>query len=105
MTSVFATSNDIDSLSAPLQSRFLIVEIEPYTYEQFCHITEGLLSRQKIEREAGNIIADAVWNKSQDIRDCIKLCTLAKSTKDVEFIVDKFFGTGMKWKPPSMFNF
>jgi Holliday junction resolvasome RuvABC ATP-dependent DNA helicase subunit len=91
MTSVFATSNDIDRLSAPLQSRFFIVKLEPYTYEQFCHITEGLLSRQKIDGAVANIIADAVWNKSQDVRDCMKIGTLSKSTKDVEFILDKFF--------------
>ena len=36
ITSVFATSNNIKKLSVPLMSRFFIVEIEPYTYEQFC---------------------------------------------------------------------
>jgi MoxR-like ATPase len=45
-TLVFATSNDIKRLSAPLQSRFLIVKIEPYTYEQFCNITESLQDRR-----------------------------------------------------------
>ena len=69
MTSVLATSNDINRLSAPLLSRFFIVELEQYTYEQFYGITGGLLSKQKIERGAGNIIANAVWNRSQDIRD------------------------------------
>ena len=34
-TSVFATCNDPRILSSPLQSRFFIVEIEPYIYEQF----------------------------------------------------------------------
>jgi ATP-dependent Lon protease len=90
-TSVFATSNNIKKMSAPLQSRFFIVELEPYTYEQFCDITEKLLLRQRIEAQVVGAIAGAVWNKSQDIRDCIKIGTLAKSTKDVEFIVDKFF--------------
>ncbi|MFY9795374.1 MAG: hypothetical protein WAJ93_06755, partial [Candidatus Nitrosopolaris sp.] len=35
-TSVFATSNDARKISAPLQSRFFIVKLEAYTYEQFC---------------------------------------------------------------------
>jgi hypothetical protein len=43
-------------------------------------------------KAVAKVVANAVWNKSQDIRDCIKIGTLAKSTKDVEFIVDKFFG-------------
>ena len=34
-TSIFATCNAPRKLSAPLQSRFFIVEIEPYIYEQF----------------------------------------------------------------------
>jgi MoxR-like ATPase len=90
-TSVFATSNDSRKLSAPLQSRFFIVQLEPYTYKQFCGITEKLLSRYKVQGEVASVIANAVWNKSQDIRDCIKIGTLAKSPKDVDFIVDNFF--------------
>jgi MoxR-like ATPase len=75
-TSVFATSNNIKKLSSPLQSRFFIVELEPYTYEQFLEITNRLLSRQKIEGVA-NVIADAIWNKSQDIRNCVRIGKLA----------------------------
>ncbi|MDQ6864261.1 MAG: ATP-binding protein [Thermoproteota archaeon] len=90
-TSVFATSNHVRKLSAPLQSRFFIVELEPYAYEQFCGITEKLLSRRMVRGDVASVIANTVWNKSQDIRDCIKIGTLAKSTKDVEFIVNKFF--------------
>ena len=72
-TSVFATSNNIERLSAPLRSRFFIVELGPYTYEQFFEITKQLFSHQKIEREVANLIASAVWAKSQDIRDRIKI--------------------------------
>jgi Holliday junction DNA helicase RuvB len=48
-TSVFVTSNNIKKLSAPLQSRFFIVLLEPYTYEQFCEITEVLFLGHKID--------------------------------------------------------
>jgi Holliday junction DNA helicase RuvB len=41
-TSVFATCNDPRKLSAPLQSRFFIVELDPYLYEQFYEITVHL---------------------------------------------------------------
>jgi hypothetical protein len=54
-TSVFATSNDIKKMSAPLQSRFFIVELEPYTYEEFCGITEELLSHHKVEGRMANV--------------------------------------------------
>ena len=87
-TSVFATSNNIERLSAPLRSRFFIVELRPYTYEQFFEITKQLLSHQKIEREVSNLIASAVWTKSQDIRDCIKIGSMAKTMEDVDFLVN-----------------
>jgi hypothetical protein len=83
-------------MSAPLHSRFFIVQVEPSTYEQFCGITKELLSGQKLEEAVVSTVAEEAWSKSQDIRDCIKIGTLAKSTKDVEFIVNKFFGPKTK---------
>jgi Holliday junction DNA helicase RuvB len=44
-TSVYATSNNIESILVPLQSRFFIVRLEPYTYEQFYGITARLLTQ------------------------------------------------------------
>jgi holliday junction DNA helicase RuvB len=86
--SVFATSNNIKNLSAPLQSRFFIVELESYTYEQFFEITRQLLSHQKIEREVANLIARAVWARSQDMRDCIKIGSMARTMEDVDFLIN-----------------
>ena len=87
-TSVFATCNNVKNLSIPLQSRFFIVEMEAYTYEQFCEITNELLSRYKIEEEVAGIIARSVWAKSQDIRDCVKIGTMAKTIENVDFLVN-----------------
>ena len=95
-TSVFATSNNIKKLSDPLKSRFFIVKLEPYTYEQFLEITNELLSHHKIDGEVANVISDAVWNKSQDIRDCIRIGKLAKSIQDVSFIIETFLSNDMK---------
>jgi hypothetical protein len=79
-------------VSAPLQSRFFIVELEPYTYEQFCEITEQLLSRRRMDGSVAKVIANVVWSKSQDIRDCVKIGTIVKTITDVEFVLDEFFG-------------
>jgi holliday junction DNA helicase RuvB len=87
--SVFATSNNIKKISAALQSRFFVVKLEPYTYEQFIETTKELLAH-RIEEGLASIIAEAVWEKSQDIRDCVKICTMAKSHCDVEFILSNF---------------
>jgi Holliday junction resolvasome RuvABC ATP-dependent DNA helicase subunit len=78
-TSVFATSNNIKKLSSPLQSRFFIVKLEPYNYEQFLEITNELLLHHKVEGDVASMIANAVWNKSRDMRDCIRIGKLAKS--------------------------
>jgi len=48
-TSVFATSNRVKNMSAPLQSRFFIAKAEPYT-------------THKLEREIANLISNPVWD-------------------------------------------
>jgi MoxR-like ATPase len=54
-TSVTATCNDPRKLSAPLLSRFFIVEMESYTYEQFYEITVHLL-----DNDIARFVADAL---------------------------------------------
>jgi len=89
--SVFATSNDPRKLSAALLSRFFVVQVEPYTYDQFHEITLCLLhDRAKV----APTIADAVWNASKNIRDCVRIGRLAKTEEDVEFLIDKFITPG-----------
>jgi Holliday junction DNA helicase RuvB len=93
-TWVFATSNNAEKIMVPLQSRFFVIKLEPYTYEQFYQITLQLLTRSqqqsKVKLEIAKAAADAVWNKmkSGNIRDCIKIGRMTKSIEDVNFIVD-----------------
>jgi holliday junction DNA helicase RuvB len=84
-TSVFATCNDPRKLSSALQSRLFIIEPEPYTYEEFYEITVHLL-----DKNFAQIIADAVWNESRNLRDCARIGKLARSKVDVNFLVDEF---------------
>jgi holliday junction DNA helicase RuvB len=84
-TSVFATCNNPRKLSSPLQSRFLIIELEPYTYEEFYEITVHWL-----DKDFARIIADAVWNTSRNLRDCIRIGKFTRSEEDVNFLVEKF---------------
>jgi holliday junction DNA helicase RuvB len=93
-TLVFATSNTIQNVMAPLQSRFFIVKLEPYTYEQFYEITIGLLtSRQKynVDEEIARATVDAIWNTTKNIRDSVKIGKMAKSVEDVYWLVNSFF--------------
>jgi hypothetical protein len=74
-------------LSAALLSRFFVVGLEQYTYEQFHEITFRLLD---VQPQIACLVADAVWNSSRNIRDCVRIGKLAKSEWDVNFLVEKF---------------
>jgi holliday junction DNA helicase RuvB len=90
-TWVFATSNNISKMTIPLQSRFFVVKLEPYTYEQFYQITVGLLTKQhKVKEEIAEATANAIWDKSANVRDCVKIGRMARSLEDVIFIADNF---------------
>jgi len=48
------------------------------------------LSSGEIERGVVDVITNAVWNKSRDIRDCVSIGNMTKSLEDVRFIVETF---------------
>jgi hypothetical protein len=94
-TSVFATrSNNIEKIIPPLQSRFFIVKLEAYTYEQFYDITVRLLTNRlhNVDEEIAIATCDAVWNTStaRNIRDCLRVARMAKSPEDVKWLVKSF---------------
>jgi Holliday junction DNA helicase RuvB len=91
-TSVFATSNNIEKIIVPLQSRFFTVNILEYTYEQFYEITLQLLTSNQynIDEEIAKSIAEAVWTTSKNIRNCIKIASMAKSIEDVHWLTTVF---------------
>ena len=91
-TSVIATSNNIEKITSPLRSRFFIVRLEPYTYEQFYGVTVRLLTSNhyNVDEEIAGATADAVWNTSRNIRDSIKIATIAKAEEDVDWLVTNF---------------
>jgi holliday junction DNA helicase RuvB len=90
-TAVFATSNNLERIIAPLQSRFFIVKLEPYSYEQFYKITVNLLTRQSsMEIKMAEAIAKTVWSTSKNIRDCVRIGKMADSFDDVNWIVGTF---------------
>ncbi len=90
-TWVIASSNDMSNIIPALKSRFFIIELEPYSYEQFCQITMRLLIEQhKVKEEIAKATAHMVWNRlgSKNIRDCVRIGRIAKSVEDVDFISD-----------------
>jgi DNA polymerase III delta prime subunit len=69
-TSVFATCNNIEKIIPPLQSRFFIVRLEPYTYKQFHDITVRLLTsnHHNVDEAITKATVDAVWNTTQYLK-------------------------------------
>jgi MoxR-like ATPase len=59
--SIFATTNDIDSLSKPFRSRFLEFSLPEYTYEEFDRLSVRLLAQKyRHSPELSHKVAGAV---------------------------------------------
>jgi len=68
---VIATSNSLDRLSKPLKSRFAILHIPSYTFEEFVEIAVMLLGENyKILVDIAEAIANVTWNtlNCRDVR-------------------------------------
>jgi hypothetical protein len=60
-------------------------------YEQFYNIAVGLLTEQyRVKEEIAKTVATVIWERSANIRDCVKIGRMAKSIEDVMFIADTF---------------
>jgi ATP-dependent Lon protease len=76
---IFATSNEVERLSQPLRSRFMELQLEEYTYEEFIEIVRRLLKkRYHVDSSVSEKISCAVWYmlKSKDIRDAMRVAKL-----------------------------
>jgi replication-associated recombination protein RarA len=88
--SVFATTNDIDSLSKPFRSRFLEFSLTEYTFEEFERLSIRLLDqRYGHSPELSRKVASTVWNimKSKDCRNILQVSKLSRNISDVDFVV------------------
>jgi Holliday junction DNA helicase RuvB len=86
---VFASANSCETIIEPLLSRFLVLEIPEYTFEEFTEIAVSRLTKEKIDKYLAVTIAEKVWNElgSKDIRDVMKLARLASNEEEISFII------------------
>lgn len=89
--SVFASSNGTKKMLVPLLSRFVVMNVQKYSYEEFKEVAMKLLiEREHLEDEslAAAIVAE-VWHKksaNSNIRDVVKIARLTKNMHDVGFV-------------------
>jgi Holliday junction DNA helicase RuvB len=89
--SVFATSNSTKKMLDPLLSRFVVIKMGKYSYEQFMRMAMKILvERERLEDEnLARAIVNKVWQNSSDnanIRDAIKIARLAENMNDVDLV-------------------
>jgi len=87
---VFGTANSTKKILEPLLSRFVILQVPEYSFEEFTDIAISRLAKEKISRYIATIIAEKVWTElgSRDPRDIIKVARLATNQEDVSRITD-----------------
>ena len=88
---IFATCNDVNKLSPEMQSRFLKLHLNEYTFAEFHMVAKNLVcGKFKKSEELADKIADSIWNKvgSKDVRDVIKIARLTKKPEDVDFVIE-----------------
>jgi len=88
---IFARSNEVERLSGPLRSRFMELHLEEYTDEEFIEICRRLLKKRyqldaNLSEKIGYAVCDRL--KSRDLRDVIMVAKLAKTSDDVDWLID-----------------
>jgi len=86
---VFASANNTERIIEPLLSRFLLLNVPEYTFEEFTDIAINRLAKEKISSEFATIISEKVWTvlDSRDIRDVVKVARLVTSQEEVSHII------------------
>jgi holliday junction DNA helicase RuvB len=86
---VFSTANSCQKIIEPLLSRFFVVEIPEYTFDEFREIAVTRLRKEDVDKYIASLIAEKVCNEldSRDIRDVVKVGRLASNIEDVSFVV------------------
>jgi Holliday junction DNA helicase RuvB len=87
---VFATSNDTRDMLSPLLSRFIVLNIPPYTDEQFIEIAvQRLKNEEEISEKLATEIAKQVLQKlnRKDLRDCIKVARIANTSEEIASVI------------------
>ena len=81
---VFATCNEINRLSKPLQSRFRRLFLPSYTEEEFLNVSKKVLPKRS--SSLARYIGTNVWKNWGEIRDVISIGKLVRKSDGPEQI-------------------
>ncbi|MDP2919883.1 MAG: AAA family ATPase [Dehalococcoidia bacterium] len=75
---VAAATNQVSKLSPELKSRFAIRKLKPYDAAQYRAVVKGVLVRREgINPDLAEEIADRLAERSQDVRDAVRVARLS----------------------------
>ena len=83
---VFATSNELNRPSKPLQSRFRRLNLPRYTKEQFLQVAVSVCP--KLKEEVAEMIGEAVWKHKGDVGDVISISKLIRKNDGPQEIAE-----------------
>ena len=86
---VFASANNPERIIDPLLSRFIVLVVPEYTFEEFVRIAVSRLGKENFDIYTAAFIAKKVWHElgSKDFRDVLKVGRLTENFADVESII------------------
>lgn len=90
-TWVFAGANEIESIPPPLRSRFLVLNFQPYSKDQFIEVSVNLLTKRfNMNMPKAIRTAELVYEKlnTRDPRDTLKVAQLMKQEEDPENVIN-----------------
>jgi Holliday junction DNA helicase RuvB len=86
---VFASANSSDRIIEPLLSRFVVLEVPDYSFEEFINIAINRLAEENFDKYTSMLIAKKVWHDlgSKDVRDVIKVARLVTNQENISRII------------------
>jgi hypothetical protein len=88
---VIAAANYAEKLPRELLSRFIVIEVPPYTDEEMWKICLNEVKNEGLDEELAKAIAEAVIKdmKSKDPRDCVKLARMKpENVEEVKLLAE-----------------
>jgi Holliday junction DNA helicase RuvB len=84
-TSIFAAANSAKGMPRELLSRFRVLNLPPYTREEFINAsTKVLIEREKVAPSLACYIAERAWELSRDIREVVRIGRICQNRDEVD---------------------